>query len=100
METDDKPFTHLLFHSNGSSMIFNDFLADGKSEPGAGMPVVAMDDVWFEVKFFSGFQDGPAKKRKPLQAVGVIRAGFAINMLAVIVVVMFNQINWDTISQF
>ena len=100
MEIDDNPFTHLVFHSNGSSMIFNDFLADGKSEPGAGMPVVAMDDVWFEVKFFSGFQDDSAKISKPLQAVGVIRAGFAINMFAVIVVVMFNQINWDTISQF
>ena len=37
MEIDDNPFTYLVFHSNGSSMIFNDFLADGKSEPGAGM---------------------------------------------------------------
>ena len=37
MEIDDNPFTYLVFHSNGSSMIFNNFLADGKSEPGVGM---------------------------------------------------------------
>ena len=56
-----------------------------------------MDDVWFEIEFFSAFQDGLAKISEPLHTVGVIRAGFAIKMLAVIVIVMLNQINRNTI---